>query len=477
MGSVLPSRFQVKTIAIVGAGPSGLAAANYLRAQAAFDRIAIFEQQHQVGGVWNYTRVPPGPVPVPQTNPFFPPDSPIHSPVPQAAPVFPSPMYEKLHANITKTMMNFSHQSFPAHSRLFPSRDDIQEYLLRYAQDLRGLVNLGFQVTNISLTPELGRDRWRLRARSTVDDRVTDQVFDAIVVANGHYSVPFIPNIQGIALFQDAHPAIITHARQYRTANAFRDKRVIVVGNGPSGIDIALQVNQVSKGKTLLSVKSATPPERLAHTGCEERPEIDAFLVNQRGVRFKDGRVETDIDAIVFCTGYLFNFPFLPDLRSELITDGHGVHGLYKHLFFIRHPTLAFISLPIKTVPWNLAEAQAAALAAVWSNNLELPSPEEMQRWSNDLHEKNGHKLQVLQPGGDYLYINEFHDWVAQANHVGKKPPRWSDEDLWQRTIMLEAKRLFEVQGCKATALDKLGLRYEQSRETEPVHPCPEKAT
>ncbi|KAM4056142.1 flavin-binding monooxygenase-like domain-containing protein [Hirsutella rhossiliensis] len=448
MGSIHPPGFQVKAIAIVGAGPSGLAAAHYLKAQAAFDRIAVFEQQHQVGGVWNYTPVPPGPVPVPQTSPFFPPDAPVHSPAPEAPPVFPSPMYEELHANIPKTMMSFWGQPFPAESCIFPSRDDIQGYLLRYAQD-----------------SDLGRDRWRLLARSTVDDRVIDDVFDAVVVANGHYSVPFVPHIQNIASFHEAYPAIITHAKQYRTADAFRNKKVIIVGNGPSGTDIALQINKVSKGKTLLSIRSPTPPERLAHTACAETPEIDAFLVDRRGVRFKDGRVETDVDAIVFCTGYLYSFPFLPDLRPSLITNGQGVHGLYKHLFYIRHPTLAFASLPTKSVPWHLAEAQAAALAAVWSNGLELPLPKEMQRWSSDLHEKMGQRLQLLRPGGDYHYINELHDWVVKAKHLGKEPPRWSDEDFWQRSMMLEGKRLFEVQGCKATTLDELGLRYDPNPE------------
>lgn len=465
MGSVQQPGFQVKKIAIIGAGPSGLAAAKYLKAQAAFDRIVIFEQRHQVGGIWNYTDAPPGPVPVPQTSPFFPLDSPVGSPAPHAPPIFPSPMHEKLHANITKTIMNFSHQPFPPESCIFPSREHIHEYLLRYAQDVRGLVNFGFQVTNVSLLSDLGRDRWSLQARSTVDDRVIDDVFDALVVANGHYSVPFIPPIQNIASFHQAHPAVITHAGQYRAADAFRDKKVVVVGNGPSGTDIALQINHVSKGKTLLSVRSPTPPERLAHMGCDEAPEIDAFIVHQRAVRFKDGRLETDVDAVVFCTGYLFNFPFLHHLRPKLVTNGQGVHGLYKHLFYVRHPTLAFASLLIKSVPWHVAEAQAAALAAVWSNNLDLPPAEEMQRWSCDLHDNNGERLQLLQPGGDYHYINEFHDWVLKAKHLGMEPPRWSDEDFWHRIVMLEAKRLFEAQGCNATTFDELGLRYDPNRQ------------
>lgn len=360
MGSVRPAGFHVKSVAVVGAGPSGLAAANYLNAQAAFDRVVVFEQQLEAGGVWNYSPVAPGPLPVPQASP----------------PVFPSPLYDRLHANISKPLMGFSDQPFPSASCVFPFREDIHQYLLRYARHLRALVSFGFLVTNISHLPGPGRDRWRLQARSIVDGRTVDHVFDAVVVANGHYSVLFVPSIPHMAAFRDAHPSVITHAIQYRTADAFRGKKVVVVvGNGPSGIEIALQINKVSEPRTLLSARSPTPPERLAHMGCDEMPEIDAFLVGRRGLRFKDGREETDVDAVVFCTGYLYDFPFLPDLRPDLITDGHGVHGLYKHLFHARHPTLAFVSLLTKSIPWHVAEAQAAALAAVWSGNLALPPP------------------------------------------------------------------------------------------------------
>jgi cation diffusion facilitator CzcD-associated flavoprotein CzcO len=46
---------KARSIAIVGAGPSGVIAAKYLKAEKAFDKIVLFEQRSKSGGIWNYT--------------------------------------------------------------------------------------------------------------------------------------------------------------------------------------------------------------------------------------------------------------------------------------------------------------------------------------------------------------------------------------------------------------------------------------
>lgn len=61
MGSVTKPNgsFNIKKIAIIGAGPAGLAAAKYLLAEG-FQSLDIFEQRTEVGGVWNYNPKTPG---------------------------------------------------------------------------------------------------------------------------------------------------------------------------------------------------------------------------------------------------------------------------------------------------------------------------------------------------------------------------------------------------------------------------------
>jgi cation diffusion facilitator CzcD-associated flavoprotein CzcO len=112
MGSLTQSSsFDVNKVAIIGAGPTGIAAAKYLIAQGICD-ITIFEQQYHVGGIWRYYGLAAGTCPVTQEDPHHPPDAPLQWD-PTSAPIFTSPMYESLHAEIPKEVMQFSDQPFP----------------------------------------------------------------------------------------------------------------------------------------------------------------------------------------------------------------------------------------------------------------------------------------------------------------------------------------------------------------------------
>ncbi|KAL2106049.1 hypothetical protein VUR80DRAFT_7377 [Thermomyces stellatus] len=448
--------FNVSRVAIIGAGPSGLASAKHLLAHSF--SVTLFEQQPPWahGGVWHYTpEAPPSP-PAPQTDPFLPPDAPLDA-GPGGAPMFMSAMYEELHANIPGSLMAFKDRPFPKGARAFPSRKLIKDYVLQYAEEVRHLVRFSREVVSVTPRSVNGDEKWDVTSRSTVDGSQEEEVFDAVVVANGHYSVPFIPAITNLAAYSGAHPSSVIHSKQYRSPRAFDDKTVVVVGNGPSGLDIAYQIKPRAK-QLYLSVRTPTPPEKISHIGCPEIAEIVEFLPTTRGIRLSDGTEIHDIDTILFCTGFLFSFPFLPTIAPTLITKGKGVHGLYKHLFCIAHPTLAFSGLLIRAVPFPVAEAQAAAFSAVWSNLVSLPPADEMWEESRRLDEERGDAVQVLPKMADAEYINDMHDWVVACG--GKEPPRWEDRQLWERKIFAEAKIRFEEQGCKAETLEELGFRF-----------------
>ncbi|ROT39301.1 thiol-specific monooxygenase [Sodiomyces alkalinus F11] len=476
MGSSIGRDFAVKTVAIIGAGPCGLSTAKYLLDRGCFQSIVIFEQQAEVGGIWRYSRETPRPPPIPQTDPFYPPDPPLPpehdgggAAATRKAPTYTTPMYERLHANIPKTLMQYHDEPFPDDSWIFPSRQDILQYVVRYAEEIRHLIKFCFRVDKVSLRQEEGgrRDQWDVEAASTVTPGETfSGTFDAVVVANGHYATPFIPAVEGIEAFHAAHPGVITHSKSYRSPGPLAGKKVVVVGNGPSGLDVARQVSEVA-ARTLLSVRGTpTPADKLAHVRADEVAEIDAFLPGRtRAIRLKDGTVEEGVDAVVYCTGFLFSYPFLvPDLAHGLLTTGHGVHGLYQHVFLRRHPTLAFVGLLVKAVPFQISEAQGAAVAAVWAGALRLPSEEEMEAWERRLAEAKGEALHTFaKHGDDGLYINELHDWVMTAwSSAGqrKKPPYWGEETMWERGIIADAKMRFEKQGGNrpARTLAELGL-------------------
>lgn len=463
MGSQIPKRFDVKHIAIIGAGPCGLAAAKYLIEQNAFDSVVIFEQQSEVGGVWNYSPKPSETLPVPQVRADCAPDPPLQDG--HEAPVFPSPMYEVLHTNIPRALMPFSDLEFPKSSLIFPSRQDVQKYLEQYAEDIRHLIQFSTQVKDVRLSQVGGKDQWDVDAVRLHTGEMLTATYDAIVVASGHYSTIYIPDVKGIAEFHKAHPGVITHSKHYRTPEPFAGKKVVVVGNAASGLDIAAQISPVCRKPLLLSVQTPTSLANLEWSGAEEVPVIDEFLVAERGIRFRDGTVERDIDAVVFATGYLYTFPFLRSLKPPVVTDGRRVRGLYKHLFHIDHPTLVFSGLPIKVVPFPTSQSQAAVFSRTWANLLPLPSVAEMREWEEEEVEKKGGRFHVWPEGGDSQYINSVHDWISQSGTPGKEPPRWTAEQVWQRQIYAKAKLKFELDGRNAATLEELGFAYRPDQE------------
>ncbi|KAI0380769.1 FAD/NAD(P)-binding domain-containing protein [Hypomontagnella monticulosa] len=507
MGSTpsLQPPFQVQKVAVIGAGPSGLAAAKYLLAQeGAFPCIDVFEQQAEVGGVWNYSAVPrpAETVPVPQTDAHPPrPDPPVYVSAvngskgeggDRGVPLFPSPMYDDLHTNIPHTLMKYSDLGFPEGCEIFPTREAVQEYLVEYAKDIRHLIKFSTQVTDIRLRQdEQGRDQWDVSTTDLLSGKETQETYDAVVVASGHYSTPYIPDgIEGIKEWNAAYPGVISHSKVYRNAEAFRGKKVVVVGTGASGLDIASQILRVCKPPLLLSAQSGAPAETLAHLGpnVQQVGQIDRFLIEERGVEFsplesdnddnnseendktegKETRIEKDIDAILYCTGYLYTFPSLNTFADPpLITDGRRVHGLAKHFLHINHPTIAFLGLPIKVIPFPLSEAQGAVLARLWSNTLPLPSQPVLEEWERtDGDGTKPGKYHVFPKGGDGRYINGLHDWLksekgSETKGRGKEPPYWDKEMLWQRGVYAEAKLQFEKTGKKAKTLEELGFKYE----------------
>lgn len=58
--------------------------------------------------------------------------------------------------------------------------------------------------------------------------------------------------------------------------------------------------------------------------------------------------VVKDIDVLLFCTGYSYDFPFLPADCGVAVHDSKQVAPLFEHVFSITDPTLAFVGLPWK---------------------------------------------------------------------------------------------------------------------------------
>jgi len=256
-------------------------------------------------------------------------------------------------------------------TKLFPSRQTVLEYLNAYAEDVRPHIKFSTQVKDVKLQRNHNRDRWAITTTdltlSTMSEQQTE--YDAVVIAKGHCNCTYIPAVEGIEAFNIAYPGAISHSKYYRSEGVYKGLKVLVVGGGPSGVDIAKQISEAPGSSVIWSVRK-NPFIEDENT----LPPINKFIVENRAVCFENGRVERDIVAVVFCTGYLYSYPFLESLKESIVTNGRRVRGLYQHLFHTLHPTLVFPGLPYRIFPLSILEPQAAVIARVWSNRLKLPS-------------------------------------------------------------------------------------------------------
>lgn len=224
--------------------------------------------------------------------------------------------------------------------------------------------------------------------------------FDAVVVCNGHYSHPFQPNVPGM---QEHYHKETYHSRDYdRIKHTLLDKRVLVVGSKSSGTDMARELTQIARhvfvsdrnykhemdDSSSADSDGGTAAAATARvSNLELLPGISHFEApvgdDESVIVFTDGQQLRGVDAILWCTGFLYEFPFIdaqtdPTLHAPITVDGgKRVRPLHLQLLCIEDPSLAFIGLPFSVVPFPLFYSQALFIAAVYSGQTTLPSRHE----------------------------------------------------------------------------------------------------
>ncbi|KAM0721672.1 hypothetical protein Q7P37_002597 [Cladosporium fusiforme] len=520
MGSIPNERrFKADSVAVIGAGPSGIAAAKYLLAEGVFSKIQVFEQRATVGGIWNYVPCPenaPKDQAIPQTNPFSGLDQPIWDESnatgilgkeDREKATFLSPLYDRLETNIPRGLMGFSDLPWPEDTQLFPKHREVQAYIERYSQDVRHLVQFSTQVLDLA---QDASGKWTIKTQPitpTDNNNIATHHFDAVVVANGHFNIPYIPHVRGIEAWSAAHPGLITHSKFYRRPETYAGKKVIVVGNSASGIDISGQINPYCKPPLILSSKSESYFQAGVQANQAEKPPIAEFIPANRTVVFEDGSRESHVDAVLYCTGYFYSYPFISTraLDPPLVTTGERVENLYQHVFYRPNPSLALPVLNQKVIPFPCAEAQAAVIARVFAGRLALPAEADMQAWEESVVAElgAGREFHVLGFPRDADYINMMHDWAVSADDEGrepagadayvrrrsvgggekaggdvedgrargKQPPYWGELEYWTRERFPAIKKAFmdcgEARSEKRSLLD-VGFDFEAwKREKE----------
>jgi thioredoxin reductase len=347
-----------RSVAVIGAGPSGLVAARWLLRQG-FEPI-MFEQAPILGGQWAGLEGRSG--------------------------VWPS-----MYSNSSRTVTAFSDLEH-ATDHVYLSNREVLDYLRRYAETfgLTSRIRLGTRVELV------GRDGagWRV-----VHDG-TDERFDRIVVATGRFHHPAIPAVAGLETFSGSAGAIPTY--HYRDGLAYRGKRVLVAGCAVSALEIASELAELGAARVVVTqrrqryvapkfvagvpsdhriytrygvlanetlavaeidrqlkeivVGAAGSPEQYGAPApdpslfaagvtlsqhylplvAEGRITIRPWMKSVAGtsVTFADGHAE-DFDGIVFGTGFTLSLPFLSHEIQQILRplhlpsrpSGSGLHG------------------------------------------------------------------------------------------------------------------------------------------------------
>jgi len=93
---------------------------------------------------------------------------------------------------------------------------------------------------------------------------------------------------------------------------------------------------------------------------------------------------EIEADAILYCTGYEYSFPFLKD-TCKVTVENNTVSPLYKHLIHCYYPTMAFIGIPYQVCPFPFFDMQIRYFLSSLEGNFRVPRDPELINTANDV--------------------------------------------------------------------------------------------
>ena len=362
---------------IIGAGPSGLTVLKNLRQQGI--AAECLERNDGVGGNWYY-------------------GTPTSS------------VYKSTHLISSKTLTEYVDFPMPDSYPEFPSHAQALAYLRSYARSFALYEQIQFRTCVERLEP--AGDLWQV----TLAGGET-RLYRGVIIANGHHWDARWPEYPGNFVGQTLHSS------QYKTPDVLTDRRVLVVGAGNSGCDIAVEATQRAartfhsarrgyhylpkflRGKPIdvcgerllrwrfplwlrraitagmVKLALGSPQDfglpKPDHRFLETHPIINSQMLYYVGhgditpkpdiaelcddhVRFVDGSSER-IDVIIYATGFKLTFPFID---RSLLNWHDGRPQLYLHVFHPEYNNL-FVAGMIQpdSGQWGLVDYQAQLIA------------------------------------------------------------------------------------------------------------------
>ena len=196
-----------EAVCVIGAGATGLAAVKNLREQGF--AVDCYERETGVGGLWNWRH-----------------DR--------------SPVYASAHLISSKPGSQYPDFPMPDDWPDYPHHTLVHSYLERYAEHfgLREHIWFGTEVVRVSPAGDPAAGYWDVTTR--VGQRERTSRYAAVVVANGHHWSPKLPRYDGLSEYRGE----VIHASSYKDPAQLRGRKVLVIGGGNTGCDIAVEAAQ-----------------------------------------------------------------------------------------------------------------------------------------------------------------------------------------------------------------------------------------
>jgi cation diffusion facilitator CzcD-associated flavoprotein CzcO len=443
---------------VIGAGSSGIAAAKALyEARIPFD---CFERGPRLGGMWVFEN-----------------------------PNGLSGAYRTLEMNTSGPRMSYSDFPMPDYYRDYPMHWQVAEYFERYVDHFGIRETISFD-TGVERVERRDDGVWEVTiADAAAEGGSERREYDAVLVGNGHHWDPRWPEPP----FPGSFAGSEMHAHDYRDAGPLAGRRVLVVGVGNSGVDIACAASYVAdatflssrrgvhvfrkrlrgkpidqslpppwipwklkqKGFEFLAKRSGEvsdfglpkPDHKVGHAHPTLSEELydrlaDGSVVAKPNIRelrgeevlFEDGSSEA-IDTIVYCTGYRVSFPFFdPGFISapgnELPLFRRTIHPEIEGVYFLA------LAQPLGAL-MPMAEEQGKWIAEHIAGAYALPPEDEIvaeMEAERAAHEKRFYK------SPRHTMEVDFDEWLAGVRKERKRGGKRAERGSRRGAVEARAK-------------------------------------
>ncbi|XP_031198207.1 dimethylaniline monooxygenase [N-oxide-forming] 5-like isoform X2 [Mastomys coucha] len=175
-------------------------------------------------------------------------------------------IYRSVTINTSKEMMCFSDFPIPDHFPNYMHNSKLMDYFRMYAKHFSLLDYIRFKTTvkSVRKRPDFSiHGQWDVVVEA--DGKQESLVFDGILVCSGHHTDPHLPlkSFPGIEKFEGRY----FHSREYKSPEDYVGQRIIVVGIGNSGVDIAVELGHVAKQVFLSTRRGAWILHRVWNNG------------------------------------------------------------------------------------------------------------------------------------------------------------------------------------------------------------------